>query len=208
MDDPDQGRGHCEDMAVLDKMKMWNSKARQESAPLPTELFEGVKDEEEDPIDDSELTRYYTIILQSPAYEWFINALAKESSLQFDTPQPRIRQRILDKLPTGKISKRSTPDIHQVTIDLEWRHSMEEMLRLEVLEELNSSIQSYSSPIIITGSQQAAQGLSIKQYLAQTWPITGLQLLYTLTTGIDIAPQSHGMFNPSANSYDMLIRIQ
>jgi hypothetical protein len=51
-DEPDRDRGHLEDMSVLDKMNMWRSKAEQDHLVLPnTELFEGVQDDDEDPID-------------------------------------------------------------------------------------------------------------------------------------------------------------
>lgn len=184
-------------MAVHDKMEMWQSKATQESSTfLKDELFEGVEDDVEDLIDDSELSRHCTTILKSPAYKWFISTLAKESILQLDTSQPRIRQCILNTLPSGTVSKRRTPDTHQVTIDLEWHLLMEERLRLELLGDLDSPTQPYNPSIIITGSQEAAQGLDIKQYLGQTWPITGLKLLYALKTSMDSAPQSLGMSNP------------
>lgn len=195
-DEPDHELNHLEDMAILDKMAMWSSKVTQEYPVIPSDdLFEGVKDDEEDTIDQSELSGYHKIILSSPAYEWFLTSVAKESILKLETAQPRIRRYILDKLPTGTISKRQTLDIHQVTIDLEWHHSMEERLRYELAEEPTAPIQPYQKSIIMTGSPREAQGLTIKQYLAQTWPITGVQMLNILKTATtNSTQQPHGRF--------------
>lgn len=183
-DEPDRDRGAFGDMSVLDKMKMWNSNSAQKDSVVPYEdLFEGVGDHEEDEIDQSALSAYHKIILSSPAYEWFIATVAKESVLRSETDHQRIRRHILDKLPTGIISKRRTPDMHQVMFKLEWHHSMNERLRCELSENL-LPVQPHRPSIIMTGSTQEAQGLTIKQYLAQTWPITGLQILEVLHTAV------------------------
>ena len=128
-DEPDRDRGHLEDMSILDKMNMWSSKAGQDySVHLNTKLFEGVQDDDEDPIDQSDLSTYQKNILDSPAYEWFLGNVTKESILKLETPQQCIRQQILDKLPTGTISERRTPKVYKVTFDLEWQHTMEKRL--------------------------------------------------------------------------------
>ncbi|KAH6696440.1 hypothetical protein BKA61DRAFT_252267, partial [Leptodontidium sp. MPI-SDFR-AT-0119] len=179
--EPDRNRGHLEDMSVLDKMNMWSSKAEQDhSVPPDTELFEGVQDDDEDLIDQSKLSAYLKIILDSTAYEWFLWNVATEAIIKLETSQPRIRQHILDKLPTGTVSKRRAPNVYEVIFDLEWHHTMEKRLQYEVSEELKRPFQPFESSIIITGSPRQAQGLSIKQYLAQTWPMTGLKLLDAL----------------------------
>ncbi|KAN0089561.1 hypothetical protein V8E51_019821, partial [Hyaloscypha variabilis] len=181
-DEPDRDRGHLEDMSVLDKMNMWVSKAGQESSVHPnTELFEGVQDEAEDPTNESNLSTYHKNILDSPAYEWFLENVAKESILKLETPRPRIRQQILDQLPPGTISKRRTPKFYEIIFELEWQHDMELGLQYELLVESQRQTQ---PSIVMTGSPWKAQGLSMKHYLAQTWPTTGLQLLDTLEQAI------------------------
>lgn len=211
-DEPDRDRGHLEDMSVLDKMNMWSSKAEQDHSVLPnTELFEGVHDDDEDPIDESELSTYHKIILDSTAYEWFLWNVATEAIIKLETSQPRIRQHIMDKLPTGTVSKRRTPKVYEVMFDLEWHHTMEERLQYELSEELKRPIRPFRSSIIMTGSPRQAQGLSIKQYLAQTWPMTGLQLLDAVEKATtNPTKHYHGTSNsmPSAILYVMLIRTQ
>jgi hypothetical protein len=153
-DEPDRDRDHRENMSILKKMNMWSRKAGQGYSILPyKDFFEGVKDDEEDPIDQSELSTYHKSILNSPAYEWFLRNLAKESILNLDTTtQLRILQQILDKLPTGPISKRRPPDIYQVIFNLEWQYTMEERLRLELSEESKYLECSFRKLIVVTGS--------------------------------------------------------
>jgi len=190
-DEPDT-QGHLGDMPLLEKMNMWNRNAGQDhSVQLIEDLFEGVKDDEEDSIDQSEFSVYHNIIVGSPAYKWFLTSLTRESMLQLRTPQPRIRQRILDKLPTGTISKRRNPDIHKVTFELEWDDAMEESLRHEYPEQWGRSYRLFRSSIILTGSPREAQGLTMGQYLAQTWPTIGLQLLFSLHAAVINHPHSH-----------------
>jgi hypothetical protein len=194
-DEPDRTQGHLGDMSLLDKMDMWNSKVGEDYSVHPNEdLFEGVKDNEDDLMDRSELSAYHNIIVDSPAYEWFLTKLAKESVLQLGIPERRIRQQILDSLPTGTINKRRSPNIHEVTIDLDWHHTMEERLRHELSEGSKCPVQLFQPSIIVTGSPQEAQGLTIRQYLAQTWPMTGLQLLDALEKATtSFAHYSHGL---------------
>jgi hypothetical protein len=184
-DEPDRTQGHRGDMSVLDKMRMWMSKAGQDHTVHSKEkFFVGVRDDEEDSIDQSELSAYHNIIVESPAYQWLLTNMAKESNLQLGTPQPRIRQRILDKLPTGTISKRRSPDIHEVTFELRWEDAMEEYFRYELPEQRRLSNRSFQSFVVLTGSPREAQGLTLEQYLAQTWPTAGLQLLFSLHAAV------------------------
>jgi len=191
-DEPDRSQEHLGDMSLLDKMSMWNSKDGQDHTTHQNEdLFEGVKDDEEESIDQSELSAYHNIIVDSSAYKWFLANLVNDSILKLGTLQPRIRQRILDELPTGKISKRRIPDIHEVSFELEWDDAIEESLRNELPEQGKLSDLSFRPSIILTGSPQEAQGLTIQQYLAQTWPSIGLQLLFSLQAAVIYHPHWH-----------------
>ena len=177
---PDYIQRHLGDMPLLDKMRMWESKNEQDHSAVPKNYFEGIPDVEEASFDYEELSEYHKIILDSAAYKWFLGNLRNECVLQMETPESRIRELILDKLPTGEISRRQSPDIHELTFDLEWPRSTEEILRFELWPELKHQNQASRPSIIMTGSLHEAQGLTIKEYLAQTWPAIGLQLLDAL----------------------------
>jgi hypothetical protein len=192
--EPDRIQRHRGDMSIFDKMNMWISKTGQDY-PIHhnADFFEGVKDDDEDLIDQSELDAYHKIILDSPAYEWFLSNVVKESIIKLEISQPRIRQRILDKLPTGIISKHRIPKAYEVTFDLEWQHTMEERLRHELSEESKYPKPFFREFIVMTGSPCEAQGLTIKEYLTQTWPVTGLKLFDALGNAVtSIAQHSLG----------------
>src|SRR5947207_15353213 len=99
-DEPDRCRGGTEGMSLLDKMGMWDSKAGDDYSLIESDdLFKGVKDDEDEIIDQVDLPAYYKIILDSAAYGWLLASLRKESFLQWSAIQPRvmiesIRQRI------------------------------------------------------------------------------------------------------------------
>ena len=205
-DEPDRHEGHSGDMHFLDKMNMWRNNAEQDhSAPPNTELFEGVQDDDEDPIDQSKLSAYHKIILDSTAYKWFLKSAAIEASVNFETSLPRIRQQILDKLPTGTVSKLRSPKVYEVKYSFEWQPSMGDRLQDMFSEVSQRSIRPIRSSIVMTGSPNQAQGLTIKQYLAQTWPEIGLQVLDALLQS-NAYPNSHycGTSSPTRSAISML----
>jgi hypothetical protein len=97
-------------MSVTEKMDLWASKPLDlETTPADSERFEGVSDDPD----------YGRKILQSKAYEWFIQRLLKESSFYWGHGPPmkivrEIRHNILSSLPAARISRRRDPDIHRV----------------------------------------------------------------------------------------------
>ncbi|KAE9362873.1 hypothetical protein N431DRAFT_424261, partial [Stipitochalara longipes BDJ] len=176
-DDDDRYPGNLGAMSLMDKMSMWNSKSEQiPSLISKDQLFEGVNNDDEDLLDPSDLNSFNQAVLGSTAYKWFLITLAKESSLQWRTSESRIRQKILDKLPTGTLSKRRSPNVHEITFRLGWGYHMKAILS----EELRDPDRLCYDSIIATGTPLEAQGLTIKQYLLQTWPMIGLQLLEVL----------------------------
>jgi hypothetical protein len=192
-DEPDHTREHPENMPLLDKMVMWIRNSGQDYPIRPNDdLFEGVKDDE-DSTHENEISAYHNIIINSPAYKWFLTNLEKESTLQLETPHPRIRQQILDKLPTRTISKRQNPEIYKINFYHKWDYEMVDKLQHVLSEESGYLIQPYRPRIVMTGYSQEAQGLTIQQYLAQTWPSTGLHLLNALGKGINSLELSYSM---------------
>jgi hypothetical protein len=189
---------------------MWSSKAGQvPSVVSKDDLFEGVKDDEEHSINQSNLSAHYKIILKSATYQWFLMSLKRESIFQLGTSQPRIRQSILDKLPTEKFSKRRAPNVHEVFFRLEWQKPMEERLQYEFSEVLKCPGRFSRESIVTTGSPQEAQGLTMRQYLVQIWPANGLKLSNTPQTAIVNFDQR--FYGKSANYMRfsaMLIRTQ
>ncbi len=174
-DDSDLYRGNLGAMSLNDKMSMWNRKSGQSPSLISkNDLFVGVNNDGEDFPFQCDL--FNQAVLESSAYKWFLTTLAKESTLGWRTSGPCIDQTILDKLPTRTLSKRRSPKTHEVIFRLEWGYNIEAILS----EVLRDPDRLYHGSIITTGTALESQGLTIKQYVLQTWPTFGLQLLEVL----------------------------
>ncbi|KFZ11289.1 hypothetical protein V502_07623 [Pseudogymnoascus sp. VKM F-4520 (FW-2644)] len=185
---PDSCRSSPEGMSLLDKMNMWDKSSEIDTVTGNVELFEGVGDDDGEITNEVGLSIYHGIVLKSPSYEWLLSSLRNEFSLQWGSRQPRImveniRQRILDRLPTGTISKRRPLSACEVTFDLQWDDTMDRQNGGLFAKLLTSEIL-LSELITVTGCQKESQALTIEQYMRQTWPANGLQLLNVLQKAI------------------------
>lgn len=184
---PTSPRDSPQGMSLLDKMSMWDSKSGENDTVTENdEFFKGVRDDD-DEIINIDLSMYHGIILNSPSYEWLLSSLRKEFFLQWGSRQPRImveniRQKILDKLPTGTISKRHPLSACEVTFNLQWGYATEKLNGL--FARLITSEILLSELVTITGCQEESQALTVGQYLHQTWPAYGRQLLNVLQKAI------------------------
>lgn len=184
-------------MSLLDKMSMWDNKSSEIDTVTDLSIsldllshidfFEGVEDDDDEITNEVGLSMYHGIILKSPSYEWLLSSLRKECFLQWGSRQPRImveniRQKILDRLPTGTISKRRPLSACEVTFALQWEDTMDRGNGL--FSKLIKSKILLSELITVTGCQEESQALTVEQYLRQTWPMYGLELLNILQTAI------------------------
>jgi hypothetical protein len=190
-DEPDSCRDGHEGMSLRDKMSMWENKAVGDDLVVESgDLYQGVDDDEDEIFDGIDLLTYRNTILNSAAYKWLLASLRKESSLQWSATHPRvmiesIRLRILDKLPTGTISKRRALNVYEVKFGLQWGTGIQARHEDELLDRLEIPGRSFAEFVTVTGSPEEAQALTIKEYLSQTWPGSGLRLLDILQKTID-----------------------
>jgi hypothetical protein len=190
-EDDDQPNGRQDGpkgMSLDDKMTMWDKSSKIGTVTRNDESFVGVGDDDDEITNGVDISVYHAIVLKSPSYEWLLSSLKKERSLQWDSRQPRmmvenIRQKILDKLPTGTISKRRHLAACEVTFYLKWGDATEDRENGLIIRLLTSEI-SLSKLITVTGCQEESQALTVEQYLRQTWPAYGLQLLDVLQRAI------------------------
>ncbi|KFY30042.1 hypothetical protein V494_08306 [Pseudogymnoascus sp. VKM F-4513 (FW-928)] len=197
-------------MSLLDKMSMWDSKSGEiDTVTESKEFFKGVGDDDDEITNDVDLSKYYGIILKTPSYEWLLSSLRKERLLKWDLRQPSImvksiRQAILDKLPTGTISKRRPLSACELTFNLQWGDSTDKekglFARLITLDVLLSEL------ITVTGCREESQALTVEQYLCQTWPVYGLQLLNVLKKAIAYPKRHHSVTLPDNTQLDARIR--
>ncbi|KAH7141027.1 hypothetical protein EDB81DRAFT_799325 [Dactylonectria macrodidyma] len=181
-------------MPLLDKMSLWRSRDDEDAKPQVEvdDYFHGVKDDEDehDQIENIGLSVYQRVISDSQAYKWFISTCKKEVTLQQGATNrctmtnESIRGSLLEKLPTGTISKRHAPSSHEVTFVLQSRQLIAMRLARTTVKPGTWPVQSFSNVVVLTGSVDHAQALTIKQYMSQTWPANGTQMLEALEDGI------------------------
>ncbi|KAH8884390.1 hypothetical protein GQ53DRAFT_770973 [Thozetella sp. PMI_491] len=161
-------------------MAMWQGKAEQDTTAIgqAEELFKGVPSDEWELGEYVGLAAYHKAILDSQAYYWFLASVKRESLIQWDPSQPRvmvegIRQKLLEKLVTGRISRRQAAGTHEVTFSIAWEERMKEHF-------LHEDGKTATRFVVLTGSQEQAQAHTITQYLEKTWPADGLQIFHLL----------------------------
>ncbi|KXH39653.1 hypothetical protein CSIM01_06708 [Colletotrichum simmondsii] len=161
-------------MPLSDKMDLWTSKATEtETSVDDNELFVGVTEVEES-IDAAELSKYNKIITESNSFKWLIESLRRELTLMRDFGESggcdyreTLRRKVIENLPTGKISKTRPPNIHFVTFRVP---GWELLSRAEV--DRDGSESPLCEAIVVTCCSGDAQAAAIEDYMEQTWPST------------------------------------
>ncbi|KAF7540099.1 hypothetical protein G7Z17_g12282 [Cylindrodendrum hubeiense] len=192
---PEDCRDGLDGMDLLDKMAMWQSKYDEDDIhPGEAEYFFNDAKYDDDDNDDNEteeinLSAYQSVIFDSQAYKWLLANLKKEAVLQWKESHPcilieNIRLTLIEKLPTGTISKRHAPLSHEMTFVLNWQEDIKLRLDRESEEPVAWPARELSSFVVLTGSHDDAQALTMKQYMSQTWPANGLEMCNVLQAAI------------------------
>ncbi|PKY06683.1 hypothetical protein P168DRAFT_232537 [Aspergillus campestris IBT 28561] len=194
MDADSRGRQVQDNMTLDDKMDLWQQKDEPFEhllSPHPhDEVEERYNDdivptiqEEEDDLPG--LATYRNIIHNSPTYTCLLNNIRREC--MFAPAEPdiigKIRRSILSSLPTSpRISRQKPAEIFDVSFRVPWdpRGFLIEQEYMESPEEAVEKV------ITLTGSTVSVQALTCGDYMQQTWPSTGkdvLKLLKVLVSG-------------------------
>jgi hypothetical protein len=187
--DAESSRKHADSMSILDKMSIWESKASDECLqPDTLDCFEGVDDLED--VEQTDFSVQSKAIVGTMAYEWLISSLLKASNFHWAESQPgivvdAIRKNVLEKLPTGRISKSRNPRTYQVAFQLPWL-SLESRLKVEGTTQSILGKPAIADLLVLTcSSTDQVQATTVRQYLEQTWPSGGTALLSILQSSID-----------------------
>lgn len=153
-----------------EKIQRWRSGLGTDIATDTTELFQGVKEPNDDDFMSSvTLNDYNRVVVGSVSFAWLSESLKKEMSLRWGSDGIHcIRQEILSHLPTGNISKSRPPNTHEVEFRVAgWfpHHKSSHGSPPADGQEL------FDSTVLVYSSCEA-QAISVKNYLAQVWPLT------------------------------------
>lgn len=171
-------------MLLSDKMALWTSKATEiETSVDEKELFVGVTDVEET-IDAPILSTYNKTVVESNSLNWLIESLRRELTLKRDIDESEgcnhreiIRRKVMENLPTGKISKNRPPTTHSVIFRVPgWA-----LLRRLQVDRYGSERPLYEA-MVVTYCSGNAQAAIVEDYMEQTWPSTWKTIFNLLQT--------------------------
>ncbi|KAE8400766.1 hypothetical protein BDV37DRAFT_286262 [Aspergillus pseudonomiae] len=177
-------------MPLQELMSLWHSKGPPEPGFNVEESLEDMENEDQVLIDSSkvdgedsnlpQLQSYRALIINSPSYKWLLTILHRECMLA--PPEAnvmhQIRDYILAVLPVSPIISRKTPTMaFEVFVRLNWNP----IAFYTEQEYAESPKDAMERAITLTGSRTTAQALTCSQYMSQTWPLTGIQILQLIT---------------------------
>jgi hypothetical protein len=192
-------------MSLDDIMNLWDRSgepAENEESSNPG--YDEIEDpnimeieEEVDEIDENELPgleAYKSLIRDAPGYNWLLDNLRKECVLAPAEPNVigEIRNTILKALPSSsKISRRKPAEPFNMIFMVDWDPN--KFLRdEEYAEEPEYAIERV---ITLTCSTSTAQALTCGQYLRQTWPSTGNQMLELVKSLVSSERKASGIYH-------------
>ncbi|PLB47714.1 hypothetical protein P170DRAFT_385589 [Aspergillus steynii IBT 23096] len=181
-----------DNMALEDKMELWNKHDDDEAWSEPIEesnIFPDSGDEspKHPEIETDEtlnaampgLQKYRECIIGNPAYEWLLSDLQRHSLLAPSSPDvmteigSAITQSLLSR---PHFSRRESALPYKMTYTMNW----DLKTFLEDQEYNEEHFKALPLAITLTGSREAAQALTCSQYLHQTWPSSAGEVLKLL----------------------------
>ncbi|KAL6800428.1 hypothetical protein J3E68DRAFT_272313 [Trichoderma sp. SZMC 28012] len=140
-----------------------------------SEDLEATNQADEDIESLPEISIYTKFLLELPVYQWLLDNIRK--SIYMDIPgsvQASIRNSILKFIAEPqKVSRRVRPQKYNFKFTVAWDPCLF-LYKQEYLERPETAIE---RAITVTGSGVNAQAATIKQYLSQMWPSSGIYLL-------------------------------
>lgn len=176
-----------EEIALSDDMNEEAINERKIDARGTEEPDDPSECEDEEP---SEYSRYQAFIKQTPAWNWLVKSLQREAILIRADPDlmEEIKTKIRDALPAShKVTRRTPSQTYEMIFVLEWNP-------LAFVEEQRYSEnpdEALERAITLTGSLNNAQALTVKQYLSQTWPTTGEQMMGLISDAVRNSHRRH-----------------
>lgn len=213
----DQNRDPVNQMSLNEKMNLWiksGESTQDGTLDNPDTKDSNVRelhndDDDEEEIYDLEadetelpaLAAYRALIRGAPAYSWFLNNIRRECTLS--PPEPNligeIRNAILDALPSSpKISRRKPAETFNVSFMVDW-DPIAFIREEEYTERPEDAIE---RTITLTGSAASAQALTCGEYLRQTWPSTGGQILDLAKSLVSGKSRASGNYLPLVQSME------
>ena len=178
-------------MSLAEKMVLWNM-AKDSTHP-------GLNEDDQPSEEIIFPPRYQEVrsfLLQGPAYDWLLkNCQSSALLIHADsTTMELFSQPIADMLSSMRPSKSRQAQVYRATFDVDW--DLPGFLRQQRYDTtLEIAIE---RAITLTGSIVNVQALSCLDYMCQTWPSTGNEVVRTLQNALsqqDLSSSSESISN-------------
>jgi hypothetical protein len=120
---------------------------------------------------------YFDFIEQTPAYDWLVGSLSRETTLTRAVPDlmEDISAKILGALPTSheEINRKTSPQEYKATFELLWNP----LLFVSQQKYAEDPEEALERAITLTGAVDHAQAMTTHEYLRQVWPATGTHMM-------------------------------
>lgn len=156
-------------LSLAEKMALW---ANKEGVSEETRegLFEGVGADEDDKLDPAESSNYRKILIGSSRYEWLMSTLRRElRSANAISPDLAIRNRILEILPCGEVSRHRPPRSYDIIFELSW----------DILAGAGLASK-FSDDEISVDDGCGSGSITVLHYAQDRWSSSGMPLLFLL----------------------------
>jgi hypothetical protein len=133
-------------------------------------------DDDASNVDPRGVSTYGRLLFEEPAYTWFLACIERERSMDPASPDlaKAIRKEISDSLPSLRlVSRRRSAEAYKATFQIQW--DPHAFIKNEGYKEDPEHV--VETAITLTGSLTDAQALTCCQYLHQTWPTSGNNIM-------------------------------
>ena len=197
-----------DNMTLDDKMDLWQQKDEPFEHLLSPDPHDETEEQFHDDIvstiqeeDDNlpGLASYRNIIHNSPTYTCLRDNIRRECMFASTEPDimGKIRRSILNSLPTSpQISRQRPAEIFDVRFKIRW-DPKNFLIEQEYTEDPEEAIEKV---ITLTGSTESVQALTCGEYMRETWPSTGKDVLEFLKVLVSGETQgSSELYQPNCN---------
>ncbi|GCB17283.1 hypothetical protein AAWM_00168 [Aspergillus awamori] len=179
-------------MPLDEMMLLWHSKVSPEPSEGPYEPPETIFNQDDEHIGSErsetstevrlpQMDAYRNLIRNSPSYSWLVDILRRECVLAPSEPNAMelIRDMVLSFLPIETaVSRRRPTQVFEVFVRMNW-DPVAFYIQQEYTENPKEAIE---RAITLTGSRRTTQAVTCSQYMSQTWPSTGVNILELVTS--------------------------
>jgi hypothetical protein len=196
-DDDDDDDSHIRDpptpgMSPQVKFDRWQVEHPEKLLP-PDEPYAAPEDQDDKEPDDF-IPSYHKAIHNTPAYEWLLTDIRRELLLAppdfnlMDNIAHHIREEVSSIPAIGRVSPNERPKPCEVSFELDWQP----LAFIKQQEYGRDPDEAIERAVTLTGNSLDAQAVTTREYMCQTWPMTGSRTLALLKNVIrDLTGSRH-----------------